>query len=69
MFRKFLLAVIVVVLAGCGHALVLQDPETGEMAQCNKESWLWGIWGSIDETKANEVCAEAYERASWRRIN
>jgi hypothetical protein len=68
-FRKSLLAVIVVVLAGCGHAVVLQDPETGEMAQCNKESWLWGIWGSIDETKANEVCAEAYERAGWRRIN
>jgi hypothetical protein len=67
--RKFLLAVIVVVLAGCSHAVVLQNPESGEMAQCNKESWLWGIWGSIDETSANEVCAEEYERVGWRRIN
>jgi hypothetical protein len=68
-FRNFLLAVIVVVLTGCAHAVVLQNPKTGEIAECNKESWLWGIWGTIDETTANEDCAEAYERAGWRRAD
>jgi hypothetical protein len=52
-------------LPACGHPVVMQNPETGEVAQCTNESWLWG---SVGQSLAIEKCAEAYERAGWRRV-
>jgi hypothetical protein len=61
-----LFTAMLVGLAACGHAVVLQNPATGEMAQCNNESTLWG---SVGQTLANDDCADAYELAGWRRLN
>ena len=49
-------------LAGCGHAVKVQNPETGEIVQCENEpsgfrteSW---VFRTVGETIANNQCAE-----------
>jgi hypothetical protein len=51
-------------LAGCGHAVNLQNPGTGEIVQCENEplgfrteSW---VFKTVGETLANNKCAEVY---------
>jgi hypothetical protein len=61
--RMMMLATLVLLLTGCGHAVVMRNPETGEVAQCNIEAGL----GSFGQTIANQVCVDAYERVGWER--
>lgn len=51
-------------LVGCaGQTLiVLKNPKTGEMAQCQTDSSLFGAAAKADE------CAKAYEAAGWVRM-
>ena len=58
--------IIIVVLGGCANPVVLQNPETKEMAQCDSNSWAWGV---IGQKVANNKCAEGYEAAGFRRMN
>jgi hypothetical protein len=60
-----LIIVLAVLLVGCASPVVLRNPETGEMAQCQSDSMAFG---TIGQTYSNEQCAEAYERAGWERL-
>jgi hypothetical protein len=64
---------MLLLLAGCGHAVRVQNPETGEVVQCEDEpigfrteSWLLK---TVGQKYANNRCAEAYKRQGWRRLD
>ena len=60
------IAVVLAGLAGCSHAVLMQDPKSGQIAQCDHGASAWGEWGEII---ANDRCAADYERAGWQRLN
>ena len=71
--KVVMLSMLLLLLAGCSHAVKVQNPETGEIVQCENEplrfrteSWLFK---TIGETLANNRCAEVYERQGWRRLD
>ena len=74
MIAKVLMLSMLLLLASCGgHAVKVQNPETGEIIQCENEplgfrteSWLFK---TIGQTLANNQCAEGYERQGWRRLD
>ena len=64
---------MLLLLAGCGHVVQVQNPETGEIVQCENEplgfrtkSW---VFKTVGQTLANNKCAEVYERQGWRRLD
>ena len=60
---RYLILVGVLMLAGCGPALVvLRDPHTGTMAQCQGDPWGWNPYA------ATEACAKGYEAAGYMRM-
>lgn len=61
------LAVVIVaaLLSGCGPVM-LTNPKTGEIVQCNDNSQVFGYTG---QKIANDKCAAVYERAGWLRMN
>ncbi|CAH2600937.1 conserved protein of unknown function [Rhodovastum atsumiense] len=55
---------VLVVLAGCSAPrVVLRNPATGNVAECQADSSL-----SWDPKKAVEICAQSYEAGGYRRI-
>lgn len=57
------LALVAVVLAGCGPSEVnLRNPQTGQTAQCRGDSQ--SRWNP----EATETCARTYEAAGWVRV-
>ena len=73
MIAKVLMLSMLLLLVGCSHAVRVQNPETGEIVQCENEplgfeteSWLFK---TVGQTLANNECAEAYERQGWRRLD
>jgi hypothetical protein len=71
---KVVMLSMLLLLASCGgHAVRVQNPETGEIVQCENEprwfeteSWLFR---TVGQTLANDRCAGGYERQGWRRLN
>jgi hypothetical protein len=61
--RFILLATLLGSLAGCGPTMVvLHNPATGAMAQCQADPWLnWNPYA------ATEACAKGYEAAGYKR--
>ena len=57
---------LLISLGACGSPIVLQDPKTNQMAQCDTDD---GFWGAMGQSVANGDCAEGYERAGWTRMN
>ena len=56
--------IIALMLTGCAPTYVLQNPKTGEVAQCQSAAasgWL--------ASHAAETCAVGYEKAGWVRMN
>jgi hypothetical protein len=52
-----------ILLSGCGPThVVLQNPNTGEMAQCAGDAWAnWNVYA------ATESCAKGYEASGYVR--
>jgi hypothetical protein len=70
---KVVMPSMLLLLAGCVDAVRVQNPETGEVVQCEgepmafrTESWFLK---TVGQTLANDRCAEAYERHGWRRLD
>ena len=64
---KILVATTVaLLLASCGTPTVMYNPETKEMAQCERPPM--GFFGALGQSHAINECAEAYERAGWQRM-
>jgi hypothetical protein len=70
---KVVVPSMLLLLAGCGHAVRVQNPETGEVVQCENEpigfrteSWLLK---TVGQKYANDRCAEFYQRHGWRRLD
>jgi hypothetical protein len=70
---KVVIPSMLLLLAGCGHAVRVQNPETGEVVQCEDEpmrfrteSWFLK---TVGQTLANDRCAEVYKRHGWRRLD
>ena len=40
MIAKVLMLSMLLLLTGCGHAVRVQNPETGEIVQCENEPWF-----------------------------
>ena len=73
MIAKVVMVSMLPLLAGCSHAVKVQNPETGEIVQCENEpvwfttkSWFFK---TVGQNRANNRCAEAYERQGWRRLD
>ena len=73
MIAKVVMLSILLLLAGCSHAVRVQNPETGEVVQCEDEpigfrteTWLLK---TVGQKYANNKCAEVYERQGWRRLD
>ena len=60
---RLLLFAAVLALAGCGPSMVvLHDPVSGRVAQCQADPWLdWNPYA------ATEACAKGYEAAGYKR--
>jgi len=50
-------------LSACAAPIVMQDPKTGNIAQCATAD----MYGQQNKW-ANEQCAEAYEKGGWKRL-
>lgn len=56
---------LVLLLSGCAPTLiVLQNPATGQMAQCQGANM-----SQILAQQDAEGCAKAYERTGWKRVS
>ena len=73
MIAKVVMLSMLLLLAGCSHAVKVQNPETGEIVQCENEpmgfrteSW---VFKTVGQTLANNKCAEVYARQGWRRLD
>ena len=71
MIAKVLMLSMLLLLTGCGHAVRVQNPKTGDIVQCENEPWFrtesW-LLRTVGQTLANNKCAEVYERQGWRRL-
>jgi PBP1b-binding outer membrane lipoprotein LpoB len=66
MMRTLLLAAgMAVLLTGCMSPVVLRDPATGQVAQCNASAG--GFFPIIGQHQI-DTCVESYERMGWKRI-
>jgi hypothetical protein len=54
---------IALMLTGCAPTYVMQNPKTGEVAQCQSRVGDWVA------AHAAETCAVGYEKAGWVRMN
>jgi hypothetical protein len=63
LFTIALFSALLVGLSACGSTIVMQDPKTQEIAQCDSNTFL-----PIHRSVSNENCAEAYEKAGWVRL-
>ena len=59
MSRLILATATLLWLAACDSSIVLKNPKTGEIAQCN------GRW---DSNRAS-ICAQGYLSDGWVRLN
>jgi len=51
-------------LAGCASGVIMmQDPKTGQVFQCQRNAV-----SPLADYNANEDCARALERAGWKRL-
>jgi hypothetical protein len=70
---KVVILGMLLLLAGCGHAVKVQNPETGEIVQCENEPLGFrtesSLFKTVGQTLANDKCAEVYERQGWRRLD
>ena len=57
--KRLLLATLLISLCSCTPSIVLKNPRTGELAQCN------GKW---DNNYAS-TCAVGYLADGWQRLN
>lgn len=63
--RMIILAGLLSLAACAGNnpgIVVLQDPKTGQMAQCQADPWV-----HTNPFAATEACAKGYESAGWVR--
>jgi hypothetical protein len=67
MIKMIFAAALVLAIAGCASPVVMRNPATGEMAQC--EVPPMSFWGAYGQSRGIEQCAAAYERAGWERMN
>jgi len=56
-------ALAVILLPACSSLVVMQNPKTNEIAQCNSSAF-----GPLHRQADNESCAKAYEKAGWVRL-
>jgi hypothetical protein len=56
---KLILATVALSLGSCTAVIVLKNPRTGEIAQCN------GKW----DNNYAQSCANGYLADGWQRIN
>lgn len=67
--KKYIIIATLLSLTGCAadpnnHTLiVLEHPETKQTVQCKGDAWA--SWNVYAET---EKCAEAYEKAGYKRL-
>ena len=66
MKRPLLTILLGVMLAGCANPIILRNPETSEIAQCDTSSWSLGAFGQMMQ---NCNCAKVYQAAGWERMN
>jgi hypothetical protein len=61
---RAILLVGLVMLGGCGPTMVvMNNPTTGQTAQCQADPWLnWNPYA------ATEACAKGYEAAGYKRV-
>lgn len=58
------LLMVGLLLSSCSTMIVLKNPKTGEMAQCEADPWAnWNVYA------ATESCAKGYEKAGWKRMS
>lgn len=50
-------------LASCTSAVMLQDPKSGSVYECSHPN-MYGL----QYTEANETCASALETQGWKRL-
>jgi hypothetical protein len=56
---RLTLPLLLLSLASCANSIVLKNPRTGEIAQCN------GRW----DNNAAPSCAAGYIADGWQRLN
>lgn len=56
--------IVVACLGGCSgpSLIVLHNPATGQMAQCQDDAGYYGTPHRVEQ------CAKAYEKAGWVRL-
>jgi hypothetical protein len=65
---KIILALTCVMLVGCApNLVVMKNPKTGQMAQCQGQASNVGF--GIPGHQEAEGCAQAYQGEGWVRLN
>jgi hypothetical protein len=61
---RLVLPMALLLASACGPSLiVMHNPKTGEVAQCEADPWA-----TFRPRAATEACAQAYEKAGWDRM-
>ncbi len=55
---------VLFLLSACGSMVVVQNPKTNEIVQCNSNALL-----ASARAYNNNKCAKAYEKAGWVRLD
>jgi hypothetical protein len=63
MKKLAVLSAAVLMLSACSSLVVMQNPKTNEIVQCNSNAV-----GPLHRQAENEDCAKAYEKAGWVRL-
>jgi uncharacterized protein YceK len=62
--KLLVLLVCLLALAGCASSVIMmQDPKTGQVFKCDRSA-VAPLW----DYNASENCAQALERAGWKRL-
>ena len=64
MRKIFTLSTSLFLLSACGSMVIVQNPKTNEIAQCNSNALL-----ASERAHNNNQCAKAYEKAGWVRLD
>jgi uncharacterized protein YceK len=64
MTRIWLAIIVAVAFSGClAGVIMMQDPKSGAVYECRR-----GDFAPLWTYSANEDCAQALERAGWKRL-
>jgi hypothetical protein len=65
MNKAFFVALVSLTLSACATPpIIMQDPKTGNIAQCSTAD----MYGQQNKW-SNEQCAKGYEKGGWVRLN